>query len=199
MQRLFDIILAIGILIVSAPVWLLATLALLIFDFGNPIFLHERIGRNGKPFHLVKFRTMSTRKEAGSNLTVSGDTRITGIGRILRRLKIDELPQLLNILSGSMSIVGPRPETPEFVALYSHEQREILKYRPGLTDPASIKYRHEERILAAHPDPVAAYKSIVLPDKIGLSLEYQRRRSLFSDFAVIGRTITAIFHPPPSA
>ncbi|MGB5137269.1 MAG: sugar transferase [Candidatus Zixiibacteriota bacterium] len=197
MQRLFDIILATGILVISSPVWLLATVALLIFDFGSPFFLHQRIGKDGKPFRLVKFRTMRARKEAGSNLTVSGDARITGVGRVLRRLKIDELPQLLNVLSGSMSMVGPRLETPEFVAIYSAEQREILSYRPGLTDPASIKYRHEELVLAGHDDPIAAYKSIVLPDKISMSLEYQKRRSLGGDLAIIGHTIGAIFHPPP--
>ena len=197
MQRLFDIILAFGILVVSSPLWLLAVLALIIFDFGNPFFLHERIGKGGESFKLIKFRTMRRKSADNSNLTVSGDARITGIGKILRRLKIDELPQLLNVLSGSMSVVGPRPETPEFVALYSPEQRAILKYRPGLTDPASIKYRHEERVLAAHADPVAAYKSIVLPDKISLSLQYQRNRSIWTDLGIIGSTIGAIFHPLP--
>lgn len=157
--------------------------------------MQNRVGRGGDIFRLVKFRTMSKNASAGANLTVSGDKRVTPVGAVLRRLKIDELPQLLNVLSGSMSIVGPRPETPEYVALYDQSQREVLNYRPGLTDPASIKYRHEEKILAQYNDPVAAYKSIILPDKIAISLEYQRRRSVASDIGIIAATIMAIVRP----
>lgn len=164
-------------------------------DFGNPLFLQNRVGREGKIFRLVKFRTMSKNASAGSNLTVSGDKRVTPVGRILRRFKVDELPQLVNVLVGSMSIVGPRPETPEYVALYNESQREVLKYRPGLTDPASIKYRHEEQILAQYSDPVEAYKAVILPDKIAISLNYQRGRSIISDLGIIGETIRAIVRP----
>lgn len=193
MNRLFDIIVAVAILILTLPLWLATLVVVPLSDFGSPLFLHQRVGRDGKLFKLIKFRTMRRRSESGLNLTVAGDKRVTGIGRLLRRLKIDELPQLANVLAGSMSIIGPRPETPEFVALFTEEQRQILQYRPGLTDPASIKYRHEELILANHADPVAAYRNIVLPDKIAISLAYQQKRTLLSDLGVIGDTVAAIF------
>ncbi len=195
MQRLIDIVFALAILLLTTPIWIVTLIVVTLSDFGSPFFLQNRVGRNEKVFRLVKFRTMTKNASVGSNLTVSGDKRVTPIGRVLRRLKIDELPQLLNVLVGSMSIVGPRPETPEYVALYDQAEREVLKYRPGLTDPSSIKYRHEERILAKYSDPVEAYKSVILPDKIAISLEYQHRRNLASDLAIIGETILAIFRP----
>ncbi len=195
MQRLTDIVFALAILLLTTPIWIVVLAVVALSDFGNPLFLQNRIGRGGKIFRLVKFRTMSKNASAGSNLTVSGDKRVTPVGRLLRRFKIDELPQLVNVLIGSMSIVGPRPETPEYVALYDQDQREVLKYRPGLTDPASIKYRHEEKILAQYNDPVEAYKSVILPDKIAISLEYQRSRNIGSDLGIIGETIMAIVRP----
>ncbi len=195
MQRFIDIVFAVTILLITAPVWIVVLAVVSMSDFGNPLFLQNRVGREGKTFRLVKFRTMSKNASAGSNLTVSGDKRVTPVGRILRRFKVDELPQLVNVLVGSMSIVGPRPETPEYVALYNESQREVLKYRPGLTDPASIKYRHEEQILAQYSDPVEAYKAVILPDKIAISLNYQRGRSIVSDLGIIGETIRAIVRP----
>lgn len=195
MQRLIDIVFAVAILLLTIPIWVIVLIAVSLSDLGSPFFLQERVGKDGDIFRLVKFRTMNKNAAAGSNLTVSGDKRVTPIGRVLRRLKIDELPQLLNVLVGSMSIVGPRPETPEYVALYDQAQREVLKYRPGLTDPSSIKYRHEEKILAQYGDPVEAYKSVILPDKIAISIEYQRRRRIAGDLAIIGETIMAIFRP----
>jgi len=126
-------------------------------------------------------------------ITVKGDSRVTGIGKILRRFKLDELPQFLNILFGSMSFVGPRPEVAEYISLYTPEQREILKYKPGLVDPATLKYRNEEEILAGFPDPQKGYIETILPDKIGISLEYQRNRSVLSDFKIILETAVAIF------
>jgi lipopolysaccharide/colanic/teichoic acid biosynthesis glycosyltransferase len=197
MQRIFDIVFALLILLLSSPLWLLAATGIFISDFGSPFFLHTRVGREGRPFRLIKFRTMRDNAPTEANLTVSGDRRITPIGRVLRRLKIDELPQLLNVLAGSMSIVGPRPESPEYVAEYTKEQKEILRFRPGLTDPASIKYRYEEKILAKHADPVEAYKTIVLPDKIALSLDYQRRRTFWSDLVIVFQTVAVIFKSAP--
>lgn len=196
MQRLFDLIIAILILILSSPFWLIALLALLILDFGSPFYRHRRVGQYGREFRLIKFRTM--RKDAaGGNLTVAGDSRVTAIGKVLRKLKIDELPQLINVLKGEMAIVGPRPETPEFVATYTPEQREILKFKPGLTDPSSIKYRYEEIILGSYADPVQAYKNIVLPDKLAISIAYQNQRTIGSDLSMIWRTFAAIFGGPP--
>ncbi len=115
------------------------------------------------------------------------------MGRILRRTKLDELPQLLNILSGSMTFVGPRPEVPGYVVNYSPAQRRIFDFKPGLTDPASLKYRHEERILASYADPIAGYLEVVAPDKINLSLEYQENRTAFSDIKIVALTLAAIF------
>jgi lipopolysaccharide/colanic/teichoic acid biosynthesis glycosyltransferase len=197
MRRLFDFGAALIGLLLTSPIWLVCLLALLLLDFGNPFFVHRRVGQGGREFGLVKFRTMRT-SSRGANVTVAGDVRITPVGRVLRRLKLDELPQLLNVLAGQMSIVGPRPETADFVASYTNEQRKILAYKPGLTDPASLKYRHEEKILAKYPDPVDAYKSIVMPDKIVVSLDYQRRRTFVSDLTIIIRTIIAIFRSPAS-
>ena len=179
--------------IVTSPIWILVMLTLLVFSPGNPFFAHTRVGRGGKIFGLVKFRTMRSSKDGRLELTVSGDRRVTHIGRLLRRFKLDELPQLLNILSGSMTFVGPRPESPKYVALYTPAQREILDYLPGLTDPASLKCRYEEEILAGFGDPENGYLQTILPDKIKLSLEYQKNRRFFSDIKIIGATFAAIF------
>lgn len=193
MKRLFDFVAALLILIVTLPIWVIATL-LLIVSGQNPLFFHERVGKGGQIFHLIKFRTMRAADsgESWSGITVAGDSRITSIGRTLRRWKIDELPQLLNVLAGRMSIVGPRPETPEFVALYSPGQRKILDFKPGLTDPASLKYRYEEKTLAQFADPVDAYIRVVLPDKIQISLDYQRSRTIWTDLGVIYQTARAV-------
>jgi lipopolysaccharide/colanic/teichoic acid biosynthesis glycosyltransferase len=180
-------------IIVTFPIWILVILTLLLFSHGRPFFTHTRIGRNGQSFRLVKFRTMRSSKDRRLELTISGDRRITRIGRLLRRFKLDELPQLLNILTGSMTFVGPRPESPKYVALYTPAQRKILDYLPGLTDPASLKYRYEEEILAGFNDPESGYLQNILPDKIKLSLEYQKNRRWFSDIKIIGATFAAIF------
>jgi lipopolysaccharide/colanic/teichoic acid biosynthesis glycosyltransferase len=147
----------------------------------------------GKRFRLIKFRTMKPSRSKGREITVSGDKRVTAIGRLLRRLKLDELPQLLNILNGSMTFVGPRPESPDYVAQYTAAQRAVLQFRPGLTDPASLKYRHEEQILARFANPEQGYIETVLPDKLNLSLEYQKKRSWSSDIRIMGATLAAIF------
>lgn len=193
MRRLADFLLALLLTIMTSPIWISVLLALLIFSPGKPFFVHTRIGQGGKIFGLVKFRTMRSSEDGRLELTVSGDRRVTRIGRLLRRFKLDELPQLLNILTGSMTFVGPRPESPKYVALYTPAQREILDYLPGLTDPASLKYRYEEEILAGFGDPESGYLQTILPDKIKLSLEYQKNRCLFSDIKIIGATFAAIF------
>jgi lipopolysaccharide/colanic/teichoic acid biosynthesis glycosyltransferase len=193
LRRLADFLLALLLIAVTFPIWILVLLIVLVCSPGRPFFAHTRIGRGGKVFRLVKFRTMSSSKNGLMELTVSGDQRVTRIGRLLRRFKLDELPQLLNILTGSMTFVGPRPESPKYVALYTPAQREILDYLPGLTDPASLKYRFEEEILAGFSDPESGYLQTILPDKIKLSLEYQKNRRLFSDIKIIGATFAAIF------
>jgi lipopolysaccharide/colanic/teichoic acid biosynthesis glycosyltransferase len=165
----------------------------LVLSPGNPFFLHPRIGKNGRRFRLIKFRTMKASKDSSLNLTIAGDNRVTRFGSFLRQYKLDELPQLFNILQGAMSFVGPRPETPEYVAKFTTGEREILDYKPGLTDPSSLKYRYEEEMLAKYKDPVEGYLTEILPDKIALSLAYQKRRSFWSDCGVLWQTVVAIF------
>ena len=154
---------------------------------GPPVlFRQERVGQGGKPFTMIKFRTMRAEPE-GSSLTVGNDPRVTGLGRYLRRAKLDELPQLLNVIRGDMSLVGPRPEVPEFVRHYSPEQRRILQLRPGITDPASRTYWNEPEILARSPSPQRTYLDEILPEKIRLSQEYAARATLLSDLVEIVR------------
>lgn len=193
MNRLFDILLALVLLLVSLPLWIIITVLIMICSPGNPFFRHTRVGQGGHEFKLLKFRTMVRSRPGDMCITVKGDKRVTGIGSILRKTKLDEIPQLLNILTGTMAFVGPRPEAPQFVADYSLEQRGILDYKPGLVDPATLKYRHEERTLAEFPDPQKAYLEKILPDKLRISLEYQQNRDFHSDLVVVLRTLTSLF------
>lgn len=187
MKRLFDLVIVILGLLIVWPLLLLLAVLVLVVD-GRPVFFRQtRVGRGGRPFRMYKFRTMKV--TTGASLTIGADARITRLGRILRRLKLDELPQLFNVLRGEMSFVGPRPEIEEFVAFYSPEQRRVLELLPGITDPASLKYIDESEVLAAAPDPRAFYIETVMPDKIRLNLEYARSASMFSDLKLIVRTV----------
>jgi lipopolysaccharide/colanic/teichoic acid biosynthesis glycosyltransferase len=188
-KRAFDIIAALAGLLVLAPVF--ATVALLIkFDSPGPVFFkQQRIGRGFRPFWIYKFRTMRADAEGSSQLTIGADNRITRAGRFLRRSKIDELPQLFNILKGDMTIVGPRPEVPRYVEAFHRDYEEILTMRPGLTDLASLKYRNEAALLGRSADPEAEYLRNVLPDKIRLGKEYIRRSSVGFDIHVIMKTL----------
>lgn len=184
MTRLFDAACAAAGLLLLAPVF--AGLALLILlDDGPPILFSQiRIGRGGKPFRMWKFRTMRSSGE-GLAITVAGDSRVTRAGTALRRWKLDELPQLFNVLTGDMGLVGPRPEVPEYVQLEAPLWQAVLRVRPGVTDLASLFYRHEEKILAAAADPEAFYRESVLPAKLGLNLAYLRSRSFPQDLRLI--------------
>ena len=141
-RRVAGVALCLLALLLLLPVMLAAALAVLLTDGRPVLYRAERVGRDGRPFHLLKFRTM-TAGAAGPAVTGSADPRITQVGRLLRRTKLDELPQLVNVLRGEMNLVGPRPEDPRFVALYSSQQREVLSVRPGITSPAAVRYRHE--------------------------------------------------------
>lgn len=195
MKRLFDACVAGLAIIVVCPIILLCGILVRISSPGPILFHQERIGRHGKPFNLIKFRTMYT-KELDSNdpqITIGNDRRITPIGFYLRAWKLDELPQLWNVLIGDMSIVGPRPEVPRYVANYSQSQRKlILSVRPGITDPSSIYFRHESDILAKSADPEKYYLDVILPQKLEISARYIANRTIFSDFLVILKTISAI-------
>lgn len=189
-KRLFDIVATSVGLLVLFPLMIVIALVVSVGDGFPIIFLQERIGRNGVPFRIFKFRTMANSKElARRQLTVGDDPRITVVGRWLRRFKFDELPQLFNVLRGEMSLVGPRPEVPCYVEHYTEAQKAVLDLCPGITDPASVKFRGESAILAQYGDPEIAYLREVMPEKIRLNLEYAQRRTLASDVGIILRTL----------
>lgn len=194
-KRVFDLFWAILGLAVIWPLFVLVALLIKLGDRGPVSFRQQRIGYKGRPFHIRKFRTMVLNAEQlGKPLTVGQrDPRITPTGYWLRRFKLDELPQLLNVLAGEMSLVGPRPEVPRYVALYTPEQRLVLGLVPGITDPASIEYRHESAMLAAVPDPEQTYVKEIMPVKICINLEYAKTSTLSSDFAVIVKTLSCAF------
>jgi len=192
-RRLLDLAIAGPALVAATPLLIGLGVAVRIDSGGPALYRQQRVGRHGVPFTLLKLRTM--RDAPGGTLTVGDDPRITRLGAVLRRHRLDELPQLVNVLRGEMAIVGPRPETPDHVALYTPEQREVLQARPGLTDPATLAWRHEADVLATADDPEALYRSEILPDKLARSREYLRRASVASDLAVIARTVAAVVRP----
>jgi len=163
-------------------------------DSPGPVFFRQvRVGRGFRPFRIIKFRTMvEDAARRGGPLSIGADPRVTRVGRWLRRLKLDELPQLFNVLAGDMSLVGPRPEVPEYVERYRADYADILTVRPGMTDLASLKYRDESALLAAAADPGAEYVRVILPDKIRLAREYVRRSSVLFDLSLILRTLGAV-------
>ncbi|MCB0284582.1 MAG: sugar transferase [Calditrichaeota bacterium] len=192
-KHLMDKILAFISLIAFSPILLVSALFIKLEDGDNIFFKQIRVGRDFKLFNLFKFRTMSN-KINGSSITQSNDIRITKTGRVLRKLKIDELPQLFNILLGQMSIVGPRPELEKYINHYMEDYKTILNVKPGLSDFASIKYRNEEQILARYENLEEAYLNIVLPDKINLNKQYVNSISFKTDLKIIYQTIRSVFN-----
>lgn len=192
-KRVMDVTCSgLGMLLLSPPLLAIA-LAVWLGDRGPVLYRQERVGRGGRPFTMLKFRSMVAGADRkGRLVTVGGDARVTPVGRWIRRLKLDELPQLLNVLRGEMSLVGPRPEVQRYVDLYTAEQWPVLDLVPGITDPASIKYRDEEAVLAGYDDPDRAYVEVVMPDKIAINLSYAARATVLSDLAVILRTLLRI-------
>ena len=176
-----------------SPLLLVVALLVLVTSGAPVLFRQERVGLDGRPFRILKFRTMRN-GAGGTAITGSGDRRITAVGALLRRSKIDELPQFLNVLCGDMAIVGPRPEVPRFVAAYGPSERRVLEARPGLTDPATLAYRDEERLLGAVPegDRERYYAVEILPRKLALNLAYIERASLAGDVALVLRTVAAV-------
>ena len=189
-KRFFDITFSFIGLILLFPFFVLIVLLIKLKD-GNPIFFkQERVGYKGKPFYIWKFRTMIVNAEkSGRQITIGKDPRITAIGYYLRKFKLDELPQLFNVLKGEMSFVGPRPEVPKYVFLYNENQRQVLQLKPGITDIASIRYYNENDILAQAPNPDAIYREEIMPEKIRLNLEYAKNANLWTDFLVVLQTI----------
>lgn len=192
-KRLFDLFFTIPGLIVLLPLFLIVALLIKLEDGAAIFFFQERIGWRGKPFRIWKFRSMVVNAEkVGAQLTIGRDSRITRVGHFLRATKIDELPQLINVLRGEMSLVGPRPEVPRYVNLYTPEQAKVLELVPGMTDLASIAYRNENDILANSLDPEREYIEKIVPDKIQINLQYADRASIWNDFLVILKTIKVI-------
>jgi lipopolysaccharide/colanic/teichoic acid biosynthesis glycosyltransferase len=192
-KRVFDVLAAGTGLLVLAPLLLAIGVWIRLDSPGPALFRQRRIGRHGVPFDIVKFRTMAERHDGGRPLTVGQDPRITRAGRWLRRSKIDELPQLLNVLDGTMSLVGPRPEVPRYVDCYPPDvRRTVLSVAPGITDLAAILYKDESEILGRAHDPEQAYVQTILPVKLAYYQRYVRERSFWLDLRIIARTLAAL-------
>ena len=193
MIRLFDILFStIGLLILS-PLFLIIYIIIIIESKGGGFYSQTRVGKNGIPFAIYKFRSMRTDADKHGLITVGGrDPRITRIGYYIRKYKIDELPQLWNVLVGDMSLVGPRPEVQKYVDLYTDEQRKVLSVRPGITDYASIEYVDENILLAKSDDPDKTYIEVVMPAKIKLNMKYINNKSLKEYFKIIFLTLAKI-------
>lgn len=192
MIRLFEVILAFWGLIFFSPLLLIVAIWIKL-DTPGPIFYRpQRVGQGGQFFRLVKFRTMLAGADRrGPGITTAGDRRITAAGHFLRKTKIDELPQLVNVLKGDMGLVGPRPEDPHYVALYTAAQRQVLAARPGITSPASLRYRNEEQLLAG-TDWERIYLQKIMPDKLQIELEYLARRTIWTDLLLVFHTFYAL-------
>jgi lipopolysaccharide/colanic/teichoic acid biosynthesis glycosyltransferase len=195
-KRVFDLLFSLCALVVTAPLWLVAALWIRLDTPGPVFFLQERVGLRGRRFLIYKFRTMKddAAGAVGSQITVGADPRITRAGALLRRYKLDELPQFVNVLRGDMSVVGPRPEVPRYVDLYPPAARDaILCVRPGITDLASIAYRSESELLQGAQDPEAFYVSQVLPAKLEYGQRYVREQSLWLDLVIVWKTLAAMW------
>ena len=196
LKRCIDLVVAIALLVFLSPVFAVAAMAVKCSGSGPIFFRQVRVGRGGKPFEILKFRTMRTTRSPGPLITGAGDPRVTRVGRVLRRWKVDELPQLVNVLRGEMSVVGPRPEVPRYVDMFAEQYRELLAVRPGITDIASMAFRDEEILLGRSPNPEDLYVREILPRKLALSHAYVRRRSFGLDLRLIARTVATIFGRP---
>ena len=193
MKRLMDVILSSLILIAFLPIGLIISCGIALESRGGIFYLQERIGLGGKPFMLLKFRSMRPNADRQGKLTVGErDPRITRAGAFVRKYKLDEFPQFINVLKGDMSVVGPRPEVMEYVCHYTDAQRKVLDYKPGITDLASISYFEENKILANSKDPERTYLEVIMQEKIRINLEYQLSASVWSDLGVVWKTAMRI-------
>lgn len=190
MKRSFDIIASlIGIIIIS-PIFVGISIAIKATSQGPVLFKQKRVGKDEKIFEIFKFRTMVVNAESlGTQITIGEDKRITSIGKFLRKYKIDELPQLFNVFLGQMSFVGPRPEVPRYVEMYTKEQKKVLSVRPGITDYASLKYSDENDLLGKVEDPESYYINVIMQDKLKVNLEYVQNNNVFNDIKIIFQTV----------
>ena len=192
-KRMFDIAGATLGLVLAGPLLLILAVEIKIESRGPVFFRGVRVGLHGHRFRIFKFRSMvADAEQSGPGITAAGDSRVTRLGRLLRRFKLDELPQLLNVLKGEMSLVGPRPEDPRYVAHYTAEQRRVLSIRPGITGAASVRYRHEE-VLLRGPDWETVYLTVIMPDKLKIDLAYIEHWSFGSDLKVLVQTGAALY------
>lgn len=191
-KRCFDVFFALLSLFIFSPLFLVISVLIKLSSKGPIFFVQKRVGRNHNPFLLYKFRSMKEGAK-GLSITVKGDNRITFLGKYLRKTKLDEFPQLLNVLKGDMSFVGSRPEVDKYVSIYSKEYRKILSVRPGITDWAAIKFRDEETILSKYTEKEKAYIEVVLPVKMELSLKYTKNINFYTDLKILILTIVCIF------
>jgi len=189
-KRIFDFICSTLGLIVLSPILIAIAIKIKIGSDGPVFFKQIRVGEKNKEFRILKFRTMVVDAEKlGRQITVGNDNRITRIGGFLRKYKLDELPQLINVFKGDMSLVGPRPEVPRYVKLYNEQQRKVLEVKPGITDLASIRYRDENDLLGEAENPDDLYINTIMPDKLALNLEYIKKNNVFFDIYIILKTI----------
>ena len=188
-KRLFDFCSSLIGLIVLMPVLILISIAIKISSSGPVLFCQKRVGKDGKLFTLIKFRSMTVQQESNSTATVLGDVRITKIGVFLRKYKLDELPELWNVIKGEMSLVGPRPDVPGYADKLVGKDRNVLKLRPGVTGTASLKYANEEEILATQDNPQKYNDEVIFPDKVKLNLDYYENQSIWLDIKIIFATI----------
>ncbi|MEW5723017.1 MAG: sugar transferase [Thermodesulfobacteriota bacterium] len=196
MSRRLELVLAASGLLLLSPLFLFLAVWIKLDSPGPVLHRAWRVGQGGRLFRLYKFRSMIARAElAGPAITARDDPRITRAGRWLRRFKLDELPQLINVVRGDMALVGPRPESPLYVALYTPEQRRVLAVRPGITSPATLRYRHEEELLQGE-DWEKTYREKILPDKLVFELDYLKRKNLITDMELLVRTVLALVAKP---
>ncbi|GAA0076888.1 sugar transferase [Clostridium sp. CTA-5] len=189
-KRIFDFICSSLGLIILSPLFLIIVFRIKSGSDGPVFFKQIRVGEDGKEFEILKFRTMVVDAEKlGKQITVGKDNRITKVGAFLRKYKLDELPQLINVFKGEMSLVGPRPEVPRYVKLYNQDQRQVFEVKPGITDLASIRYKDENELLGKAENPEEFYINTIMPDKLALNLEYIKKSNIFFDIYIILKTI----------
>jgi lipopolysaccharide/colanic/teichoic acid biosynthesis glycosyltransferase len=193
MKRLFDILFSLSILLIFFPFFLIIILCIVIYDRGPIFYRAPRVGMNGREFKMYKFRTMVVNADKiGASSTTLTDSRITSIGRFLRKTKLDEIPQFINVFIGNMSVVGPRPDVKTFTDLFTDEEMAILNVKPGITDWASVWNSDEGKILEGSKDPDATYKELIWPEKKRLQLKYVREQSFWNDLKIIFMTLKAV-------
>ena len=192
-KRVFDIIFSFLGLILLLPVFIIVSILIKVDSSGPIFFLQERVGLHGKYFKIIKFRSMKVNHNDSLTITLKNDKRITRIGRKLRKYKIDEIPELINVLIGDMSFVGPRPDVPGYTDLLKGNERNILKLRPGITSSASIKYSNEEQLLLEQEDPIAYNNDVIFPDKVKMNLNYYENNNIWIDIKIIFATVFTLF------